>query len=250
MWKRSSGMRNKGMMLPRRSLTPGRWTTSWCAACGWSCLIEGAAANCEAQSRAGKEHLKKLSGTSDQRGSRQLLFLILRSLSGGSPISSKQSPPYLGTPGAGIPRLLPCFSSPNGTRCAGLRLGPPAAAHSSLRTAMKASVGSWTVPRVRIFFLPAPRQTSLPGVPKWIQMLGRSEFALRQGFAFGNACTSQCAAPPCGVEGRRKCRYSSSSLRTAIKASVGSCTVPRVRIFFLPSFCFSSSFFFRVMSPP
>ena len=44
--------------------------------------------------------------------------------------------------------------------------------------------------------------------------------------------------------------YSSSSLSTAIKASVGSCTVPRVRIFFLPSFCFSSSFFFRVISPP
>ena len=27
---------------------------------------------------------------------------------------------------------------------------------SSLRTAMKASVGIWTVPRFRIFFLPAP----------------------------------------------------------------------------------------------
>ena len=44
-------------------------------------------------------------------------------------------------------------------------------------------------------------------------------------------------------------RYS-SNLRTAMKASVGSWTVPRVRIFFLPSFCFSSSFFFRLMSPP
>ena len=44
--------------------------------------------------------------------------------------------------------------------------------------------------------------------------------------------------------------YSSSSLRTAMKASVGSCTLPRERIFFLPSFCFSSSFFLRVMSPP
>ena len=44
--------------------------------------------------------------------------------------------------------------------------------------------------------------------------------------------------------------YSSSSLRTAMKASVGSWTLPRERIFFLPSFCFSSSFFFRVMSPP
>ena len=44
--------------------------------------------------------------------------------------------------------------------------------------------------------------------------------------------------------------YSSSSLSTAMNASVGICTVPRERIFFLPSFCFSSSFFFRVMSPP
>ena len=41
-----------------------------------------------------------------------------------------------------------------------------------------------------------------------------------------------------------------SSLRTAMNASVGTCTVPRFRIFFLPSFCFSSSFFLRVMSPP
>ena len=44
--------------------------------------------------------------------------------------------------------------------------------------------------------------------------------------------------------------YSSSSFNTAINASVGICTLPRERIFFLPSFCFSSSFFFRVMSPP
>ena len=44
--------------------------------------------------------------------------------------------------------------------------------------------------------------------------------------------------------------HSLSSLRTAMNASVGTCTVPRLRIFFLPSFCFSSSFFFRVMSPP
>ena len=44
--------------------------------------------------------------------------------------------------------------------------------------------------------------------------------------------------------------HSLSSLRTAMKASVGTWTVPRLRIFFLPSFCFSSSFFLRVMSPP
>ena len=43
---------------------------------------------------------------------------------------------------------------------------------------------------------------------------------------------------------------SSSSFKTAIKASEGTETVPKVRIRFLPSFCFSSSFFFRVMSPP
>ena len=55
-----------------------------------------------------------------------------------------------------------------------------------------------------------------------------------------------------GPRGQKKLlfRYSSSSLRTAMKASVGSWTEPRLRIFFLPSFCFSSSFFFRVMSPP
>jgi len=43
---------------------------------------------------------------------------------------------------------------------------------------------------------------------------------------------------------------SSSSFSTAIKASVGICTVPRLLMRFLPSFCFSSSFFFRVISPP
>ena len=51
--------------------------------------------------------------------------------------------------------------------------------------------------------------------------------------------------------GRKAVFYQSlSNLRTAMKASVGTWTVPRFRIFFLPSFCFSSSFFLRVMSPP
>ena len=44
--------------------------------------------------------------------------------------------------------------------------------------------------------------------------------------------------------------YHSSSLSTARNASVGICTEPSWRIFFLPSFCFSRSFFFLVMSPP
>ena len=42
----------------------------------------------------------------------------------------------------------------------------------------------------------------------------------------------------------------SSIFSTAINASDGTDTVPKVRMRFLPSFCFSSSFFFRVISPP
>ena len=42
----------------------------------------------------------------------------------------------------------------------------------------------------------------------------------------------------------------SSNLSTLINASWGTSTVPNWRIRFLPSFCFSSSFFFRVISPP
>ena len=52
----------------------------------------------------------------------------------------------------------------------------------------------------------------------------------------------------------RYCLYenqeSESSFSTAVKASLGRVTLPSWRIFFLPSFCFSSSFFLRVMSPP
>ena len=35
-----------------------------------------------------------------------------------------------------------------------------------------------------------------------------------------------------------------------MKASLGTETVPKERILFLPSFCFSRSFFFLVISPP
>ena len=42
----------------------------------------------------------------------------------------------------------------------------------------------------------------------------------------------------------------SSNFRTAVNASLGTLTVPSWRILRLPSFCFSSSFFFRVISPP
>lgn len=44
--------------------------------------------------------------------------------------------------------------------------------------------------------------------------------------------------------------YSSSSFNTDRKASCGTSTLPSWRIFFLPSFCFSRSFFFLEISPP
>jgi len=44
--------------------------------------------------------------------------------------------------------------------------------------------------------------------------------------------------------------YSSPIRSAAMKASWGMLTLPYSRIRFLPSFCFSSSFFLRLMSPP
>ena len=44
--------------------------------------------------------------------------------------------------------------------------------------------------------------------------------------------------------------YSSSSFKTLMKASCGTSTDPTCLIRFLPSFCFSSSFFLREISPP
>ncbi len=47
-----------------------------------------------------------------------------------------------------------------------------------------------------------------------------------------------------------KIYLSSFIFSTARKASLGTSTVPNWRMRFLPSFCFSKSFFLRVMSPP
>ena len=44
--------------------------------------------------------------------------------------------------------------------------------------------------------------------------------------------------------------HSSSSFNTLMNAFCGISTLPIWRILFLPSFCFSSSFFFLVISPP
>jgi len=41
-----------------------------------------------------------------------------------------------------------------------------------------------------------------------------------------------------------------SIFNAEINASCGISTFPNCRIFFFPAFCFSSSFFFRVASPP
>ncbi len=51
-------------------------------------------------------------------------------------------------------------------------------------------------------------------------------------------------------ENQRRPVYSSPMRSAAMKASCGICTLPYSRMRFLPSFCFSSSFFFRLMSPP
>ena len=48
----------------------------------------------------------------------------------------------------------------------------------------------------------------------------------------------------------RAATHYSSSFSTDMNASWGTSTLPSWRMRFLPSFCFSSSFFFRVMSPP
>jgi hypothetical protein len=44
--------------------------------------------------------------------------------------------------------------------------------------------------------------------------------------------------------------YFSPTCRIARNASCGISTLPTAFIRFLPAFCFSSSFFLRVMSPP
>ena len=65
-----------------------------------------------------------------------------------------------------------------------------------------------------------------------------------------SAYMANIAGPGTNCQRRLAAQSSLSSFRTAMKASLGTETVPKVRIRFLPSFCFSSSFFFLVISPP
>ena len=112
---------------------------------------------------------------------------------------------------------------------------------------------------------PTARNVSAVRVTRYtVKPLALSRFLRRTA---AGACKNRSAAPaaaPCFVHWTRspplpfgyffseKVAQSSSlsSLRTAVKASLGRETEPSWRIFFLPSFCFSSSFFLRVMSPP
>ena len=77
------------------------------------------------------------------------------------------------------------------------------------------------------------------GAPKALHMLGRSESALRQGFCLRQKRLYGAKRRPTlwGPEGKKKMlSFSySSSFNTAMNASVGSCTVPKFRIFFLPA---------------
>ena len=117
---------------------------------------------------------------------------------------------------------------------------------------MNASVGICTVPSERIFFLPAPQGSRPAGTPSFQCSGGNGSRPAQILRRCAAGIYSAGAARLRWAEGKSKLRSypSSSSFNTAMNASVGICTVPRERIFFLPSFCFSSSFFFRVMSPP
>ena len=102
-------------------------------------------------------------------------------------------------------------------------------------------------------FLAAPQRFPFAGIPIFFACSGGVNPPSAKVLPSAKRLHALTRAPPPGApEGAKKLRpqFSSSSLSTAMNASVGICTLPRLRIFFLPSFCFSSSFFFRVISPP
>ncbi len=112
-----------------------------------------------------------------------------------------------------------------------------------------------TVSNVRIFFFARPTKSlDFAGNPSWdLTCSGGVNPPCAKALPAANPLYGAAAPPRCAGPQRAKTRCPgphSSSFSTAMKASVGNCTVPRVRIFFLPSFCFSRSFFFRLMSPP
>ena len=128
-------------------------------------------------------------------------------------IASKQSPLSLEHPGMGIPKPLPCFSFSNAARFA----GPPFESRlqrqghsSSFSTAIKASVGSCTVPRFRIFFLPAPQDRRSCGDPSIPILRGGNEFRLAPRFCSAkHLYAASAAARSCSQEGKKQMLYRS-----------------------------------------
>ena len=87
--------------------------------------------------------------------------------------------------------------APNGTRCAGLPFGAACGGlfFVQLENSHEGFSGQLNSTQGTHFFLPDPQQTSLPGDPGALQMLGRNEFALRQGFASGKTLVRRDAPP-------------------------------------------------------
>ena len=108
--------------------------------------------------------------------------------------------------------------------------------------------------RPHLFLACPTKSLDFAGSPSWdLTCSGGVNPPCAKALPAANPLYGADAPPRCAGPQRAKTRCSgphSSSFSTAMKASVGSCTVPNVRIFFLPSFCFSRSFFFRLMSPP
>lgn len=88
----------------------------------------------------------------------------------------------------------------------------------------------------------------------WVPCAGLFGFRARDAQVLRAALSSsvrRTVAPAHGTRGSYFLLLAPSSLdSTAMKASCGTSTLPTIFIRFLPSFCFSSSFRLREMSPP
>ena len=80
---------------------------------------------------------------------------------------------------------------------------------SSLSTAIKASVGSWTLPRERIIFLPSPSVSAWG--PQISYCFGASELPLCQGFAKGKTLVRR-KAPPHQSREKEGCKEDAKKL--------------------------------------
>ena len=91
------------------------------------------------------------------------------------------------------------------------------------------------------------KKSAVPAVVCRSQFLFQAGMNIGQHFLLQHSVAREAG---CGLRIKIIVHQFQSIFRTARNASLGTCTVPNWRIRFLPSFCFSSSFFFRVISPP